>query len=77
MMCALRLTRDRKACGPVAPPDGLYFMQVDYPDVITDRRKERKHPMTTTIYHNPKCGTSRNTLAMIRQSARSLRSSNT
>ena len=32
--------RDRKACGPVAPPDGLYFMQVDYPDVIVDRRKE-------------------------------------
>ncbi|RWX76852.1 tRNA pseudouridine(38-40) synthase TruA [Neorhizobium lilium] len=24
--------RDRKECGPVAPPDGLYFMQVDYPD---------------------------------------------
>ena len=24
--------RDRKACGPVAPPDGLYFMQVDYQD---------------------------------------------
>lgn len=24
--------------------------------------------MTTTIYHNPTCGTSRNTLAMIRQS---------
>ncbi|THK37473.1 tRNA pseudouridine(38-40) synthase TruA [Ensifer sp. MPMI2T] len=22
--------RDRKACGPVAPPGGLYFMQVDY-----------------------------------------------
>ena len=22
--------RDRKACGPVAPPDGLYFMAVDY-----------------------------------------------
>ena len=22
--------RDRKACGPVAPPDGLYFMKVDY-----------------------------------------------
>ena len=30
--------RDRKACGPVAPPEGLYFMQVDYPDVITERR---------------------------------------
>jgi tRNA pseudouridine38-40 synthase len=24
--------RDRKACGPVAPPEGLYFMQVDYRD---------------------------------------------
>jgi arsenate reductase len=24
--------------------------------------------MTATIYHNPDCGTSRNTLAMIRQS---------
>ena len=24
--------------------------------------------MTITIYHNPDCGTSRNTLAMIRQS---------
>lgn len=23
--------RDRRACGPVAPPDGLYFMKVDYP----------------------------------------------
>ncbi|NUS69369.1 MAG: tRNA pseudouridine(38-40) synthase TruA [Ensifer adhaerens] len=22
--------RNRKACGPVAPPDGLYFLQVDY-----------------------------------------------
>ncbi|MBW9112256.1 tRNA pseudouridine(38-40) synthase TruA [Rhizobium cauense] len=32
--------RDRKACGPVAPPDGLYFMQVDYPEVISDRRRE-------------------------------------
>ena len=23
--------RDRKECGPVAPPEGLYFMKVDYP----------------------------------------------
>jgi tRNA pseudouridine38-40 synthase len=23
--------KDRKACGPVAPPEGLYFMKVDYP----------------------------------------------
>lgn len=23
--------RNRAACGPVAPPDGLYFMKVDYP----------------------------------------------
>jgi tRNA pseudouridine38-40 synthase len=22
--------RDRTACGPLAPPDGLYLMQVDY-----------------------------------------------
>lgn len=29
--------RDRKACGPVAPPDGLYFMQVDYPLEIAGR----------------------------------------
>lgn len=31
--------RDRKACGPVAPPEGLYFMQVDYPDVIPPRQR--------------------------------------
>lgn len=24
--------RDRSACGTVAPPEGLYFMRVDYPD---------------------------------------------
>ncbi|MFN8947501.1 MAG: tRNA pseudouridine(38-40) synthase TruA [Alphaproteobacteria bacterium] len=27
--------RDRKACGPVAPPDGLYLMKVDYTDRST------------------------------------------
>ena len=32
--------------------------------------------MSVTIYHNPSCGTSRNTLAMIRQSGVSPRSSN-
>ena len=25
--------RDRSACGPVAPPDGLYLVKVDYPGV--------------------------------------------
>ncbi len=33
--------RDRKACGPVAPPDGLYFLQVDYAKPVewtADRR---------------------------------------
>jgi tRNA pseudouridine38-40 synthase len=29
---AALVARDRAACGPVAPPDGLYFMAVDYPD---------------------------------------------
>jgi tRNA pseudouridine38-40 synthase len=23
--------RDRAACGPVAPPEGLFFLRVDYP----------------------------------------------
>ncbi|OHV83733.1 tRNA pseudouridine(38-40) synthase TruA [Rhizobium sp. LCM 4573] len=26
--------RDRKECGPVAPPEGLYFMKVDYPEDV-------------------------------------------
>ena len=32
----------------------------------TEERKGRA--MSITIYHNPNCGTSRNTLALIRQS---------
>ena len=32
------------------------------------RAAEKERRMTITIYHNPECGTSRNTLAMIRQS---------
>jgi arsenate reductase len=30
------------------------------------RTRIEEHEMNVTIYHNPKCGTSRNTLAMIR-----------
>lgn len=26
--------KDRKACGPVAPPDGLFLMKVDYPEDV-------------------------------------------
>ena len=37
--------RDRKACGPVAPPHGLYFLKVDYKDnldlVTPDLRPDR------------------------------------
>ena len=32
------------------------------------RSEKGNGPLTITIYHNPACGTSRNTLAMIRQS---------
>ena len=30
-LCAALDARDRARCGPVAPPDGLYLMRVDYP----------------------------------------------
>jgi tRNA pseudouridine38-40 synthase len=33
--------RDRTRCGPVAPPHGLYFMQVDYGDPATLLRHPR------------------------------------
>lgn len=39
--------KDRAACGPVAPPEGLYFMQVDYPENMEsagiDAEKLLKH----------------------------------
>ena len=28
-------SRNRAACGPVAPPDGLYLVQVDYPVAVS------------------------------------------
>jgi tRNA pseudouridine38-40 synthase len=29
-LAAALAARERAACGPVAPPDGLYLFQVDY-----------------------------------------------
>ena len=40
---AAREARDRKQCGPVAPPSGLYFLQVDYPEIIPERRGQQGH----------------------------------
>ena len=38
------------------------------PAALTGDNNRQGQAMTVTIYHNPACGTSRNTLAMIRQS---------
>lgn len=32
MLAKILAARDRSACGPVAPPDGLYLTRVDYPE---------------------------------------------
>ena len=52
----------RRACSPWRSPAGCSPSR----DRIAQTLKACR--MTITIYHNPECGTSRNTLAMIRQS---------
>jgi tRNA pseudouridine38-40 synthase len=37
--------RSRSACGPVAPPEGLYFMQVEYPDNARSARIDVEKPL--------------------------------
>lgn len=34
-LAAALAARDRAACGPVAPPDGLYFVRADYPPALS------------------------------------------
>jgi tRNA pseudouridine38-40 synthase len=33
-LSAALVRRDRAACAPVAPPDGLYLVKVDYPEIL-------------------------------------------
>ncbi|MDO1580839.1 tRNA pseudouridine(38-40) synthase TruA [Rhizobium oryzicola] len=37
--------RDRAACGPVAPPEGLYFMQVDYREGYASIERDTQEPL--------------------------------
>ena len=37
-LAAALQAHDRAACGPVAPPDGLYLVKVDYPSRLIDAR---------------------------------------
>jgi arsenate reductase len=45
-----------------------YIRKYRYPVSATETVSKRNPSMSVTIYHNPSCGTSRNALAMIRQS---------
>ena len=45
-----------------------YIRKYRYPVSATETVSKRNPSMSVTIYHNPACGTSRNALAMIRQS---------
>jgi hypothetical protein len=60
---------------------GLKGNEFIYPEVSLSGGRHRNSQqenssMSVTIYHNPSCGTSRNTLAMIRQSGEEPESSN-
>ena len=47
-MAAALAARDRTACGPVAPPDGLYLMRVDYAKVRSFSGARRRCIRTST-----------------------------
>src|SRR5690606_8139156 len=49
-------------------PSLLRWRSISLRDRSPDCRRPERDRMTTTIYHNPNCGTSRNVLALIRNS---------